>query len=103
MTAIQGPLSTHLAMPITKHLLAARQPAGQSQGSFVGMLARGVDSVNQAQQNAKDQVHDLLTGGDVTQAEVMASVQKADMAFRLLVQVRNKLMAAYEELNAIRV
>jgi flagellar hook-basal body complex protein FliE len=34
---------------------------------------------------------------------VFTSVQKADMSFRLLVQIRNKLMQAYEELNSIRV
>ena len=55
------------------------------------------------QQDAHANVHELLTGGDVSQAEVMTAVQKADMAFQLLVQVRNKLMSAYEELNAIRV
>lgn len=52
---------------------------------------------------ADAQVHELLTGGDVSQVEVLTSVQKADMAFRLLVQVRNKLMAAYDEINAIRI
>ncbi|MFN9604189.1 MAG: flagellar hook-basal body complex protein FliE [Planctomycetota bacterium] len=30
-------------------------------------------------------------------------MQKADMSFRLLVQIRNKLLQAFEELNAIRV
>jgi len=34
---------------------------------------------------------------------LFTSVQKADMSFRLLVQIRNKLMQAYEELNSIRV
>lgn len=71
--------------------------------AFADLLMEGVGAVNQAQHQADDQVHSLLTGGDVTQAEVLTSVQKADMAFRLLVQIRNKLMSAYEELNAIRV
>lgn len=55
------------------------------------------------QQDATVQINDLLTGGDVNQAEVFTAVQKADMAFRMLVQVRNKLMAAYEEINNIRI
>lgn len=71
--------------------------------AFVNLLTEGVNSVNRAQHQADAQVHELLTGGDVTQSEVLTSVQKADMAFRLLVQVRNKLMSAYEELNSIRV
>ncbi|MFO0939915.1 MAG: flagellar hook-basal body complex protein FliE [Pirellulales bacterium] len=56
-----------------------------------------------AQINVNDQVHALLTGGDVSQAEVLTAVQKADMSFRLLMQIRNKLISAYEELNGIRV
>jgi|694.fasta_scaffold00078_39 flagellar hook-basal body complex protein FliE len=100
---LSSPGITRLPLPISQQLKAVGQPALQQPGSFVGMLSQGVQSVNQAQQHADGQVHELLTGGDVTQAEVLTAVQKADMAFRLLVQVRNKLMAAYEELNAIRV
>jgi flagellar hook-basal body complex protein FliE len=55
------------------------------------------------QHDSQQLVEQLLTGGDVNQAEVFTSVQKADMSFRLLVQIRNKLMQAYEELNSIRV
>jgi flagellar hook-basal body complex protein FliE len=71
--------------------------------SFPDLLKSGVMQVNSVQQDARSQVHELLTGGDVNQVEVFTAVQKADMAFRMLVQVRNKLMAAYEELNAIRI
>lgn len=71
--------------------------------SFLGMLSNGIDAVNQSQQSADQQVHALLTGEDVSQAEVLTAVQKSDMSFRLLIQIRNKLMAAYEELNSIRV
>jgi flagellar hook-basal body complex protein FliE len=48
-------------------------------------------------------VEKMLTGQDVQSAEVMTSLQKADMAFRLLVQIRNKLMDAFQEINNIRV
>ena len=66
-------------------------------------MQAGVAKVNSAQNSATAQVNDMMTGGDVSQVEVFTSVQKADMAFRMLVQVRNKLMQAYEELNAIRI
>jgi flagellar hook-basal body complex protein FliE len=45
----------------------------------------------------------MLSGEDVESVEVYSGLQKADMAFRLLVQVRNKLMQAYEEINSIRI
>lgn len=71
--------------------------------SFMGMLSGGIDAVNQSQLSANQQVQAMLTGEDVSEAEVLTAVQKADMSFRLLMQIRNKLLAAYEELNAIRV
>jgi len=70
---------------------------------FSDLLAGGMAKVNSMQLGAEEQMEQLLTGGEVNQAEVFTSVQKADMSFRLLVQIRNKLMSAYEELNAIRV
>ena len=48
-------------------------------------------------------VHSMLTGGDVNEAEVLTSVQKADLAFRMLLQVRNKLIEAYREVQQIQI
>ena len=70
---------------------------------FSSMLVSGVSKVNDMQMSSQGQMEQLLTGGDVNQAEVFTSVQKADMSFRLLVQIRNKLMDAYQELNSIHV
>lgn len=94
-----------IEMPLSARLLQ-QSAAGQGTngpGSFLDLLAAGVEQVNSMQINANGAVHELLTGGEIEQAEVMTAVQKADMAFRMLVQVRNKLMQAYEEINAIRI
>jgi len=98
-------------LPIAQRILSngvggevKTQPTESSEPSgFAGMLSEGIGKVNSMQKDADSQVHELLTGGEVSQVEVLTAVQKADMAFRLLVQVRNKLLAAYEEINAIRV
>lgn len=74
-----------------------------SSNPFSEMLVGGVAKVNDMQMSAGGQMEQLLTGGDVNQAEVFTSMQKADMSFRLLVQIRNKLMDAYQELNSIHV
>ena len=74
-----------------------------SSSPFSEMLVGGVAKVNNMQLSADGQMEQLLTGGDVNQAEVFTSMQKADMSFRLLVQIRNKLMDAYQELNSIHV
>jgi flagellar hook-basal body complex protein FliE len=92
-------------MPASERLLQAQpqERSQQSPQSFAELLQQGFLQVNESQQSATAQVHQLLTGGDVSQVEVYTAVQKADMAFRMLVQVRNKLMSAYEEINAIRI
>ena len=43
------------------------------------------------------------TYGNVNQAEVLTAVQKADLAFRMMLQVRNKLIEAYHELQQIQI
>lgn len=75
----------------------------QDESPFSDMLVGGLMRVNDMQNSAESKMEQLITGGDVNQAEVFTSVQKADMSFRMLVQIRNKLMQAYEEINSIRV
>ena len=45
----------------------------------------------------------IVTGDDVNPAEVLTSLQKADMSFRLMMQIRNKLVSAWQEVNNIRI
>ena len=81
--------------------LAEPQSGGGS--PFSNLMVGSISQVNDMELSANSQMEQLLTGGDVNQAEVFTSMQKADMSFRLLVQIRNKLMDAYQELNSIRV
>lgn len=71
--------------------------------SFADMLQEQLDTVNQLQRDAKEAIEDLMSGRRDDVESVMIATQKADTAFRLLLQVRNKVMAAYDELKQIRV
>ncbi len=71
--------------------------------SFANLLSDQVKSVNTMQIDANDMVHSMLTGGNVNEAEVLTAVQKADLAFRMLLQVRNKLIEAYREVQQIQI
>ncbi len=71
--------------------------------SFKDMLMSSINDVNQLQQDANRAVENLATGEDVSPAEVLTAVQKADVAFRMMMQVRNKLIQAYQEVQNIRV
>ena len=65
---------------------------------FEAMLSETLQLEQTAQQN----VETALTGGDITQAEVLAAVKKADLSLRLLMQIRNKTLAAYNEIQQMR-
>lgn len=77
--------------------------ASEKIGGLPGMLMNQVQGVHSMQTNANAMVNTMLTGGDVNEAEVLTSVQKADLAFRMLLQIRNKLMDAYREVQQIQI
>ena len=70
---------------------------------FAELLTDQVRDVNSMQTDANSMVHSMLTGGEVNEAEVLTAVQKADLAFRMLLQVRNKLIEAYREVQQIQI
>lgn len=71
--------------------------------SFKDMLFDSFQEVNNMQLDADKAVNEMFTGGDVSPAEVLTAVQKADLAFRLTMQMRNKLMEVYQEVRDIRI
>jgi flagellar hook-basal body complex protein FliE len=88
--------------------LAGIQPSGnQASGAaaqpFKNILLEAIDQVNSMQGEANQAVEQLITGGDVNPAEVLTSLQKADISFRMMMQIRNKLVQAYQEVNNIRI
>ena len=70
---------------------------------FKDVLLDSIREVNTMQQDANRAVEQLATGEDVTPAEVLTAVQKADIAFKMMIQVRNKIVAAYQEVQNIRI
>jgi flagellar hook-basal body complex protein FliE len=67
------------------------------------VLLDSIKNVNDMQVDADKAVEALFTGEDVNPAEVLTAVQKADLAFRLTMQIRNKAMEVYREIRDIRI
>ena len=65
---------------------------------FGEMLKDAVKNVNERLINAEEMANRLALGDDVDIAQVMSAMTKADISFRLLLQVRNKALNAYEEI-----
>ncbi|MHC5061169.1 MAG: flagellar hook-basal body complex protein FliE [Planctomycetota bacterium] len=64
---------------------------------FGNALKQNLNKVNQLHSQADTSITDLLAGKTADVNSVVASVAKADMSFKLLVAVRNKLVSAYQE------
>ena len=71
--------------------------------TFRDLVLGGVGEVNMLQQKADGAVEKLMCGGEIGMAEVLTAVQKADIAFKMMMQIRNKLVAAYQEIQNMRV
>lgn len=71
--------------------------------NFKDLLLKQIDEVNRLQQDADAAIEDLQTGKRDDLESVLIATQKADTAFRMLLQVRNKVMDAYEEVKQIRI
>jgi flagellar hook-basal body complex protein FliE len=60
------------------------------------MLARALNEVNQLNADANEAVENLAAGNQKDIHQTMIALEKADVAFQLLMQVRNKIISAYE-------
>jgi len=81
--------------------VAQGKPAQGAQGAggadFAQVLKSAIDQVGQAQQQAHQMTQDFATGqNNVNLQDVMVNLQKADISFQQMVQVRNKLVNAYQ-------
>lgn len=71
--------------------------------SFKDVLLDSLSEVNKLQQEATQGVERLVTGQTDNMAEVFSAVRKADVAFSMLMEMRNKLIEAYREVQQMRV
>ncbi len=70
---------------------------------FRQLLNDQIEKVNQLQRDATEAIQDLSVGRRDDIESVLIATQKADTAFRLLLQVRNKVIDAYDEVRQMRI
>jgi len=80
--------------------LAPAQPTGES---FSTMLGKMVADVNGKQISAANAVNNLQAGGDVSLHQAVIAMEEANVSFQLMVEVRNKLLDAYQEIMKMQV
>ena len=86
----------------TGHTPAA--PTKTSDGKdFKSLLMDSIQEVNRLQADAEEATVNLATGKSDNVAEVFTAVKKAELAFQTLMQMRNKLLDAYDEIRQMRI
>jgi flagellar hook-basal body complex protein FliE len=75
---------------------ATRSKEMENSESFGNMLTRSLNEVNQLHLTADEAVQNLAAGKQKDIHATMIALEKADVAFQLLMQVRNKIITAYE-------
>ena len=75
----------------------------KSTTSFSEVLKDSINKVGELQKEASEQTEKLVKAEGHDIHNTMISVEKADMSFQLMMQIRNKIISAYEEIMRIQV
>ena len=71
--------------------------------SFGDTIGNFLDAVNTAQMDAKDSVAEIVTGESENLHEAMAKVEEAKISFELMLEIRNKLLKSFQEIQRMQV
>ena len=101
-----NPISTEHLTPAGR--LRPTAPSGPSEkapqgAGFAAQLREQLQQVSRMQTEADEGIQNLLTGRTDNVTEVLTAARKAEIAFSLLMEIRNKLVDAYSELRQLRV
>jgi flagellar hook-basal body complex protein FliE len=86
-------------LPSVEFAPATQPPATD----FASWLAQQVDDVNTKVSQADMQVRQLAVGENTNLHQVMISLEKAHLSLELVVQVRNKVLEAYQNMMQMQV
>jgi len=71
--------------------------------SFGEILREAISTTNELQKQSNQEIQKLITGETQDLHATMIAVQKADLSFQMMMQVRNKLVNAYQEIMRTQV
>jgi flagellar hook-basal body complex protein FliE len=70
-------------------------------GGFDDMLKDAIGKISQVQKDTETAVKELTSGGDI--ASAMIAIERADITFQTMVEVRNRLIDAYQEIMRMNI
>lgn len=81
-----------------------KKPSESTDGpNFKDMLTQAINEVDQAHKVSDQQIQGVLSGQVQDVHSALIAMQKADLSFQMMMQVRNKLIDAYHEVMRMQV
>jgi flagellar hook-basal body complex protein FliE len=84
--------------PISIPELTTSNPSSSAGGAFGKLLADSINTLDSMQHDAGTSIQQFLTGEKEDLHTTVLATQKAELAFELGLQVRNKVISAYQEI-----
>lgn len=104
MTPEATPLpSTRIEMPEELSEPQSTASATPSSDSFASMLGQMVSDVNAQQQVSAQAVSALQSGQNIPLHQAVIAMEESNVSFQLMVEVRNRLMDAYQEIMRMQI
>ena len=94
-----GKLNPNIQPPqLSKPHATAPHAADKGGPSFGEVLKDAIKDVNQLQKQSDEEIQKLMTGEVNDVHTALLAVQKADLSFQMMMQIRNKIVQAYQEI-----
>jgi flagellar hook-basal body complex protein FliE len=84
-------------------LSTPKTPVDAPRADFNNYLKQAMGEVNELQQKADQAIQQLVGEGKGDLQETIVAMEKADLSFRLMMQIRNKVLEAYQEIMRMQV
>jgi flagellar hook-basal body complex protein FliE len=94
---------TPIAPPVPPATTLAPRPTPAGGEGFTETLKNAVAAVNDMQLDARDAAIAVASGTAVDSAQAIVAIEKANVSFQFALQIRNKLLEAYQEVMRMSV
>ena len=89
--------------PLVDGAPASHAAGGVPSSGFMDTLQHAISKANDIQLEASQATDALMTGQTQNIHQTMVALQEADVSFQLMMQIRNKLLSAYEEIQRMQI
>jgi flagellar hook-basal body complex protein FliE len=98
---IIGPINPNLQVPETR--IQQKQGSEGKGPGFGEILKDAISTANELQKQSDQEIQKLMTGESQNLHTTVIAMQKADLSFQMMMQVRNKIVQAYQEIMRMQV